>query len=224
MSVETTFYIVRHGQTQWNVERRMQGHSNSRLTKQGILDAKLLADHLQGVQFDHAFSSDLFRAKRTAKIITADRNLAIRTKKALREGYFGTYEGKTHSEYDTELKDAIAVRESLSDTDRFSHSMGHDIETLESMVTRFFTFIREVAVAYQGKNILVVTHGGMMRAILVRLGYGSFNEIPHGVIKNLSYFLLITDGIDFKVGETHNIEIEREKEPTFPLPSEPSDQ
>jgi broad specificity phosphatase PhoE len=72
-----TFYITRHGETVWNIQQRMQGQQDSPLTENGILQAKAAAEKLKKIHFDHAFSSDLLRARRTAEIIAADHDLAI---------------------------------------------------------------------------------------------------------------------------------------------------
>src|SRR5258706_14102789 len=90
----TTFYIVRHGETDWNAERRLQGHSDIPLNENGELQAKNLADELQDITFDLAFSSDLLRAKRTAEIIALEHKLEVQTTKLIREKNYGSLEGK----------------------------------------------------------------------------------------------------------------------------------
>ena len=63
MNKMTTFYIVRHGQTDWNVDRIVQGHKDSELTASGRAQAKDVAEKFKEIQFDHVFSSDLLRAR-----------------------------------------------------------------------------------------------------------------------------------------------------------------
>ena len=80
----TTFYIVRHGQTEWNVLHRIQGQLDSSLTEQGKQEAKETAKKLKDVHFDVIYSSDLLRSKHTAEIIALEKKLEIMTTKALR--------------------------------------------------------------------------------------------------------------------------------------------
>src|SRR5258708_18492 len=89
----TTFYMVRHGQTDWNKQHRLQGTVDNSLNEMGEQQAKELADVLKDVSFDLAFSSDLLRAKRTAEIIVLEKKLHVATTGLLRERSFGKHEG-----------------------------------------------------------------------------------------------------------------------------------
>ena len=84
-NLTSTIYLVRHGETEWNTEGRLQGQKDSFLTAKGEKQAAQTAEKLKGVKFDAIFSSDLLRAKRTAEIIKLERQLEINTTKALRE-------------------------------------------------------------------------------------------------------------------------------------------
>jgi broad specificity phosphatase PhoE len=158
--------------------------------------AKKLAD----VKFDAAFSSDLIRAKRTAEIISLEKKLAVQTTKALRERYFGKFEGKDWIKYDNEIVTLL----------KKYRKVGYDqkkaiMEVDDSMISRVTTFLREIAVGYPGKNILMVSHGGLMRTILIHLGFGTYETLPPGSIGNLGYFKLKSDGVDFFIEETDGI-------------------
>lgn len=83
-----TFYIVRHGETLWNVKGLLQGIKDSALTPTGEKQARELAAELESVNFDVIFSSDLLRARRTAEIIALERKLAVKTSQLLRERQF----------------------------------------------------------------------------------------------------------------------------------------
>jgi len=200
-----TFYIVRHGETVGNVNRILQGHIDLPLTEEGIVQAKMLAQKLASVKFDHAFSSDLLRAKRTAEIIAIEHKLAVIAKKILRERTFGIFEGKSYDVYDNELKEAVLTFESLTEKEKYSFKFRQDIESDEEIATRFITFIREVSLAFVGKNVLVVSHGGIMRATLIHLGFGTYKTLQPGAVKNLGYFKLESDGVDFFVRDTEGI-------------------
>lgn len=201
-----TFYLTRHGQTVWNTQLKMQGHLDSPLTEEGKLQARKTALKLKDVTFDHVFSSDLLRAYKTAEIIAADRDLAIKTSKLLRESKLGPFEGKKLQFFQKQLKKSIAYRESLSVDEKMSYKIHPDVESYDEVSTRMITFLREAAVAYPGKHCLVVSHAGIIRASLVKLGFAADEELPHGSIQNASYAVIESDGVDFFVKETVGIE------------------
>ena len=95
----TLIYVVRHGETDWNLKGKQQEHMDSPLTERGTQQANALANGLinRGIQF--IFSSDLGRAMETAKIINANLNLSIRTDKRLRERHLGTLQGLTKKKF-----------------------------------------------------------------------------------------------------------------------------
>lgn len=193
-------YVVRHGQTDWNVQSIIQGHSDIPLNKKGVEQAKKLASKLSLVKFDAVFSSDLIRAKRTAEIIVLEKKLAVKTTQALRERYFGKFEGKDWRKYDSEI---IALLNKYQ-------KVGYDqkkavMETDISMISRVFNFLREIAVAYPGKTVLMVSHGGLMRALLIKLGFATYETLPAGSISNLGYVKIKSDGVDFFIESTDGI-------------------
>ncbi|MBI4226385.1 histidine phosphatase family protein [Candidatus Roizmanbacteria bacterium] len=200
------FYIVRHGETEGNVKRILQGHSDFPLTEEGIKQAQKTAQILKQVKFDQAFSSDLLRARRTAEIIALEHKIIVKTSKLLRERSFGRLEGKSYEEYVNELVEIILQYEALSEKEKFSFKFREDIESDEEIIRRFITFLREVAVAYAGKTILIVSHGGMMRSLLIHLGFGTYKTLLPGAVKNLGYIKLESDGVDFFIKETEGID------------------
>lgn len=200
----TTIYIVRHGESQSNVDEILAGHHDSLLTPTGENQARETARVLRHVKFDAVFSSDLLRTKRTAEIIMLERSIAVQTTRALRERHYGQFEGKPYDLYNKAVEALLQQYQKLAETDRFRLSP-HGVESRESVFTRFITFIREIAVAYAGKNVLLVTHGGVMRYFMIKIGFATNKELYHG-IKNAAYIKLKSDGVDFFVTETKGIE------------------
>ena len=198
-------YIVRHGQTDWNITHKIQGQIDIPLNTIGESQAKEAADLLKEIHFDAVFSSDLLRAHRTAEIITLERQIAIQTTHLLRERNFGQLEGKEI----VELREMEKELEDLTDNQRFSHKKYPDLESDEELIGRFLTFLREVAVAYEGKNVLVVTHGGLMRAILAHTGYVTYQEVNVLWINNTGYFVLESDGVEFEITKTYGVNKEK---------------
>lgn len=197
-----TFYVVRHGQTLWNVAHKIQGHTDNPLTPVGEEQAKNLRTELHDIHFDAIFSSDFLRAKQTAEIIAKERELAVITKEALRERNMGIYEGRdisTLASY-TQLYQWFSKGNSAK-----NRKVG--VENDESVMSRLLTFFREIAVAYPGKTMLLVTHGSLMKALLVHLGFAHHDQLVHGAVKNTAYIELQSDGIDFSLVKVKDIAV-----------------
>ncbi|MCL5019449.1 MAG: histidine phosphatase family protein [Patescibacteria group bacterium] len=199
-------YLVRHGRTNWNEKGLIQGHTDISLDSKGKAQALELAKELKHIKFDKVFSSDLLRAKQTAEIIALEHKLIVKTIKALREREFGIFEGK-HWTILKEIDDAL---NQLEESKRFSYKHHTTMESDEELMSRFLTFLREIAIASPGKKILIVTHGGPMRALLTVLGIvGSKRYFVE--IRNLAYLKLESDGVDFFVKETKGIDVKPEE-------------
>ena len=193
-----TLYLVRHGQTQWNVDKRIQGHKDIPLNEVGEQQAHEQRELLKGISFSKVYSSDLIRAKRTAEILNLERKLAHETTKTLRERSFGTYEGTLMEEGKKKLWDLLA------NYNEHPYLTESKVEVNEQVIGRSITFLREISVAHPGQTILVVTHGGVMRQILLHLGYA----IPSMAIQNLAYIKIECDGVDFTVKRTFGITLQ----------------
>jgi broad specificity phosphatase PhoE len=197
-----TFYIVRHGETDWNVAKKMQGQTDIPLNENGEAQAKEVAEKFEDIQFDLAFSSDLLRAKRTADIILLEKQLAVETTKALRERKFGEMEGKSNETFFAYLKQI----KGKAHTERSKHKAHDDYESDEEIASRVITFLRETAVVNPGKTILITTHGGIFHIILVHLGIKTYEESDMLRIKNTGHIKLLSDGVDFFIEEQAGIE------------------
>jgi len=195
------FYIVRHGETEWNIKKIIQGQGDSPLTLEGKNQARRLAEKFKNIKFDAIFSSDLLRARKTAEIVALEHNLIVKTKRLFRERQFGKFQGKKVTEFRKELKEFLEKREKMCKKERFCTKLHDDIESDEEMMSRFIRILKEIAVAYPGKKVLVVTHGGIMRVFLVHLGFAGYQELPRGAINNMGYIKFESDGIEFSVKE-----------------------
>lgn len=199
-----TFYIIRHGQTEWNLKKIIQGHKDSPLTEIGIQIAKQHAENLKNIQFDAIFSSDSLRTKQTADIIALERNIAVKTTQLLRERSFGKYEGKNLDVFTNELKQLVDKFEKLSDMEKKKHKYP-TMESDEQTVGHFITFLREIAIAYPGKTILAVSHSVMISALLIHLGNIKYHENPTYLFPHDSYLILESDGVEFNIKEVRRI-------------------
>lgn len=202
---QSNIYIIRHGQTNWNVAKIIQGQSDkSCLTQLGKRQAQRIAGEFKDILIQAIFSSDLTRAKMTADIIASGRKLVVSTSTLLRERKWGSYEGKEAKLFRQENQELISQYEKLSDKDRWEFKFAPDIESRSEVCSRFVTFLKEVAVIYTDKMILIVTHGGVMRIFLQYVGWTK-KELSTGAINNTGYIKLLSTGSHFLIGETKGI-------------------
>ena len=168
-------YIVRHGQTDWNLEGRIQGLSDVELNKTGIYQAKALRDKLSNVNFDLCISSPLKRAAKTAEIV-ADNRCKIIYDGLLVERSYGKKEG------------AISEKAPYS-TDRKLGKKDDDpdFEPLDSMLDRAEKFLKKIQ-NLNAENLLVVSHGTFLKAIYYTiLGYDENTDFLAWNLQNCGY-------------------------------------
>jgi broad specificity phosphatase PhoE len=153
----TTILLARHGETDWNAERRVQGHTDRPLNEAGIAQARSLADELAGERIDAVYASDLARALDTARAVAEPRGLPVVPVHDLRERSFGTWEGLLDEEI----------------LDRFPEAHNGpwgDDETPEELDERVVDALTDIAARHPEGQVLVVSHGGPLRAVFRRCG------------------------------------------------------
>lgn len=187
----TTIYIARHGQTEWNVKGLMQGHRDTHLTEKGKQEAEELKNQFKNIHLDVIFSSDLIRAQETARPIASDKNLILQTTRTLREQSFGRYEGLDKESF-FKLFDKW---NDMNDEERQKYKLSDDMESNEEALNRLTAFLKETTTTYKGKSVLIVSHGGLMRYLLVKLGIADYNYF----FENSGYIELESDGKEFVV-------------------------
>ncbi len=200
----TTLYVVRHGETDWNAQHIIQGHTDTLLNEEGEKQAHELKKELKDVKFDKVFSSDLLRAKRTAEIIVLEKELAIETTKILRELNYGEFEGTITRNFFTKFDQWRALSEEERKKDE-NYEKYKNVESWEDVSARLITFLREVAIGYMGKTVLITTHGGLMHNLLIHLGYSTHKKIKK--VHNTAYIKLESDGIDFYIKDMKGVEL-----------------
>lgn len=149
-------YIVRHGQTDWNLNRKLQGHSDIPLNENGIKMAHETAEKFKNVPIDYVFSSPLKRALETAEIILGNRNLPIKTDNRLREVGFGEFEGMSL----TDMGESFQLfSKFFTDPEHYKTPVGG--ETYDDVQRRVHSFLEELYhnSQYADKNILIASHG-----------------------------------------------------------------
>lgn len=194
-----TAYIVRHGQTVFNVERITQGHSDSPLTQEGIKQAQLLGERLRDVNFDAVFSSDSLRAQRTAEFIISARNIPIISTELLRERKYGRFDGKPSVLFGEVYKNKMEEEKTLTREDRWKLNVEADIESDDEVWGRFEEFIKKANISNAGQTLLVVTHAGVLRTLLNYLRWGGVEDVARGAVQNTAYVKLVSDGKNFTI-------------------------
>jgi probable phosphoglycerate mutase len=156
--VESTLILaIRHGETAWNREGRLQGHLNLPLNELGLRQARRLGEALADQAIDAVYSSDLDRAAVTARHVAAPHGLEVRLDERLRERAFGVHEGKLWTEIEASFpEDALRWRRRDPD---FQPPGGESLTMLHARVT---AVVSELAARHAGQTIAVVAHGGVL--------------------------------------------------------------
>jgi broad specificity phosphatase PhoE len=155
----TTIHLARHGETDWNRDLRWQGHSDPPLNERGRRQAKALADELDGTTLTAVYSSDLRRASETAEIVATRLDLPVTVDAALREIDVGSWEGFTLAELEERVPESVARWEERGDHG-WEGGESHD-----QMAARVHDAVQAIAERHDGEAVLVVTHGGPIRAL-----------------------------------------------------------
>ena len=154
----TTLLVARHGETDWNLERRWQGHAESDLSAKGRAQAQALGEQLRERGIAAIYSSDLRRARDTAGIVGGELGLPVRVEQALREVDVGEWSGLTTDEIEARYPEGVARR-------RSGGTGWEQGESVDAMSARIAAALIELAVAHDGETVLVVTHGGPIREV-----------------------------------------------------------
>lgn len=192
MSQEITLYVVRHGQTYFNIYNKLQGWSNSPLTEAGLTDAQQAGERLADVQFAAAFCSDTTRAEQTAQRILQQNHTQpqpqLVTAPYFREEFYGYYEGTDMAQAwyvagaphgvptfkDIVAKYSIArAKDFLKDADPF-HQAENNAEYWQR-VDQGFDLIRQDPRLQSGGNVLLISHGNTLLSLMERFGQGKYD-------------------------------------------------
>lgn len=163
-SVGTQLVLIRHGETEWNRDRRIQGHTDIGLSEIGHEQARRLSARLAREPIQAVYSSDLARARETAEPLAAALALPLRTTPLFREVGFGVWEGLTVTEVEAGWPNEYAAWR--SDSVRYRPPDGERIEELQC---RSLAGVTEILAAHPGETVAIVGHGGSVKSILCGL-------------------------------------------------------
>lgn len=184
MSHFTRIYLARHGETHWNVEKRLQGQCDSELTQQGIKQANTLIEKSRELGISQIISSNLGRAQSTAEIIAQALKQGTYTFAGLEERHFGLWQGKQYS----------AVADQPYYYQIFNQVTDHQPPSGESAlaaVARFSMALKDIIKQSVDDLTLVISHGDIMRCFLSSLGEpisgDAYSEFDNGCLIAIDY-------------------------------------
>lgn len=157
--------LVRHGQTKWNVEMRLQGTLDSDLTETGIFQAEKLGERLSDIEFSKVFASPSGRTMKTAELILRNKEKAIIKDNRLKEMNFGILEGKKVETLEERFKKEIAV---MHEEPEIYNPSEYNGETYKELIGRTSQFLDDLVSSENGK-ILVVAHGMSLMAMIAAI-------------------------------------------------------
>lgn len=175
-------YITRHGETEWNLEKRWQGRHNSELTENGIDGAEALAQVLLEEKIDLIISSPMKRTTHTTEIINKNRNIPVIFDDRLLEICCGDYEGKLKKDIIKTNAERLNAIRTYPFTEPYPNG-----ESLVDVFNRAKSFIQDISKKYADKNVLVVSHGAFIICLYNYLKFGKMLEWSNVGVDNCSF-------------------------------------
>lgn len=154
---QTKLYLIRHGETAWNVEQRCQGHTDIPLNAEGQAQAQKLGNAMRDVPLDAIYASDLRRALQTAEKIAKPRELKVEKRLDLRERAYGEWEGLTREQIADRYPEQLNIRR---------EGGIYGIESFNDLQERVVRALTELAQNHRGDTFAAVSHGGTINAFL----------------------------------------------------------
>ncbi|MCB6184062.1 histidine phosphatase family protein [Leeia sp. TBRC 13508] len=157
MKTITHLCLIRHGETPWNVERRLQGHLDIPLNETGLSQAEQVAEHLPDLPYTALYASDLTRTRQTAAPLAKKTGLLPIVTSRLRERHYGILQGLNPEEMLSQYPEETAHYDAR--TPSFDAVNG---ESLQSLHDRITVLMDRLAKQHRGEYIILVTHGGVL--------------------------------------------------------------
>lgn len=167
----THFLLIRHGETDWNKEKRCQGGTDIPLNETGRLQAEKISKQLKKGDYSALYTSDLKRARQTAEVLNETLSLSIQTAKELRELNHGEAEGK--KDIKQIYGDILAIMYDNTHPNCFDIRLPSG-ESRNDVLVRLLPFLRKVAEKHKGENILLVSHGNLIVSLYLAFHKNDF--------------------------------------------------
>ncbi len=208
-------YLIRHGETDWNSKRLLQGVTDIPLNQAGIDAAEITARGLKEVPFDLILTSPLQRAKKTAEIIKGNRDIPLLVEDRLIEIGFGIYEGLCCAKENFTIPDPDFVN-FFKDPGNYNPPEGG--ESIAHLCERMTELLHELAnnPEYQDKTILLSTHGAAVKGILSSLTITDLKDFwGAGVHKNCAISILDVENGEISLRQENVVYYEGAKETNY---------
>lgn len=187
--------MIRHGETDWNVVRRLQGRADIPLNEEGRRLARITSKALEEVDFSVIYTSPLLRAKETATIIKADRDIPMIEEERIQEISFGIYEGYHCGKDNYDIPDPAFIH-FFEKPECYHPPQG--AESIEQLCKRTSDFLQELIhnKTMEKETVLISTHGAALRGLLSSINMGGIENFwKGGVHKNCAVTILdVNDG------------------------------
>ena len=190
----TRFGLIRHAQTVWNLEKKIQGHSDSPLTADGEKQASSWGQILSQFSWDRVLASDAGRARATAEIINAFLKLPLTLDSRLKEQDWGQWESKTVRQIEAEAQQVLD--EQVNAGWDFCPPGG---ESRRSVLKRSQLALQAAAERYSGENLLVVTHEGIVKSLIYHLCGRRFLPGEPAILKSYQLHWLVCPSSGLKI-------------------------
>lgn len=203
----TRLYLTRHGETEWNLEGRVQGSKDSKLTEKGIIQATKLNKYLEEINIDIVYSSSSGRAYNTAKIVAGDRDTKVIKLDGLKEMNLGIWEGKS---FDVICEDYKEMHETFWNKPHLLKEFPG--ETFDEFRERVVGTVLQIIEDNKGKDILIVAH-----ALVLKFLMSYFEKRPLERLFNEPFMYstclneVEVEGNDYRIiryAQTHHYDIE----------------
>jgi len=202
-STTTRFGLIRHAQTDWNREKKIQGHSDSPLTANGKKQASSWGQRLLQFPWDRILASDTGRALATAERINAFLNIPLETDPRLREQDWGDWVSKTIPQIQTEASQVL--EEQINAGWNFCPPGG---ESRDSVLKRSQEALMEAADRYPGDNLLVVTHEGVVKGLIYHLCGRMFLPSEPPLLKSYRLHWLVFDRQGLQIEKVNALKLD----------------
>jgi alpha-ribazole phosphatase/probable phosphoglycerate mutase len=186
--------LIRHGETDWNVLQRYQGQSDIGLNQRGREEAERLALSLENEKVQAIYSSDLSRTLETSQIIARSLKLDVNSDARLRELSFGVWEGKTFSEVYRDYQPEF--QQWFEDTLDYQLPGG---ESFTQLLDRVRQSIHDIYIKHHNDTVVIVSHGGVIRALLYQIKAISQEELWGKGLQPGSFIRVSFNGSEVKV-------------------------
>jgi broad specificity phosphatase PhoE len=177
MKPKTDIYVIRHGETIWNASKKLQGRKDIPLTDLGRLQAQQMGQTLKNISFDFIGASPLQRTLQTASIIASELNTSFKVCEDLKARNYGVWEGHSIDELHAEFSELFSHLRKWSLDDVFLKQPHESVESYKNVSERALGFIHSTIQSHSTKNILIVTHSGVITSLLLALNHPT-QEIP----------------------------------------------